>query len=678
MAFLPDLQPNHRRVGFSNRMTEGTQGNLQTTAFQGINIKGDAQDGEFAWMENMSDREYPLLAPRKQRTVVQRGLTYPMDMIGCKDGLAVIHGGFLHYGKPNEIASDSTKIDMKSYIFSETGKTTDFPSAEDEADMDFWYSTPHQLVSMGAYVLAFPQRLFYNTKWQNDEDSGDRWGNIGALSKLECPLHIQICRYDGRSYDTQNPVRSKEPPEQKYNGMLWLDTSSGTDVLKQYSYPSDSWFQVSTVYLKIQNYDPDNYPLNMGLGGNFKRYDTVRITNMDEDTFTIPDYDAQTDGGATWEIVRNQMKQLMEQELIVYDAGDNYIVVAGMLSTAVYCRPKGDKPVLIERRVPAMDYVIEHDNRLWGCHYGLNADGKFVNEIYCSKQGDFRNWYCFMGLSTDSWQTSVGAEGYFTGACVLNGYPTFFKEHCAIRIGGRLPESFTVSTTEIKGVQWGSWRSLRVIDGVAYYKGLDGVYRYDGGQAATLISDKLTHDRVYNDARAGANGRLYYLSMQDVGTKTFHLFVYDTTNGLWHREDNTMALNFASYEYDFFMIPMGDYRTGCDLVECNLREPGDVEKRVEWYTEFALTGYYDASQKYLSRYDIRLKMAVGDWVDLWIRYDDEKEWQHKGRMIGKGTGSFVIPVIPRRCDHCQLKISGRGDVRIWHVKRIYEAGGDPP
>lgn len=433
MAFLPDLQGHRRRVGYSMRMNEGTQGNLQTNEFKGINIKGDAVDGEFAWTENMTAREYPLLAPRRKRTVVQSGLTYPMDMLGGKDGLAVVHGGFLHYGTPAMIADESTKVDMRRYTL--TQRSTDFPGPDDEADMPSWYAMPRQLVSIGAYITAFPERLFFNTKWQNDTDSGPKCGNIGALSRVVTPVSIQICRYDGRDYDTQNPVRGNDPPSQRYNGMLWLDTSSGVDVLKQYTASTDSWFQVSTVYLKIQNRDPGNESINLGLGGNFKRYDTVRIRNMDEYNCTLH---GSTDA-ALWAVAKEQLKKLTEQELVVYDAGNNYIVVAGMLSAQVDCVPSVQRPLEIERRVPIMDYVVEHDNRLWGCHYGLNEDGKFVNEIYCSKQGDFRNWYCFMGLSTDSWQASIGVDGLFTGACVLNGYVYFFKENAAIRVGGKLP-----------------------------------------------------------------------------------------------------------------------------------------------------------------------------------------------------------------------------------------------
>ena len=74
-----------------------------------------------------------------------------------------------------------------------------------------------------------------------------------------------------------------------------------------------------------------------------------------------------------------------------------------------------------------MDFVIESGNRLWGCRYGKALNGETVNEIYASKLGDFRNWYCFAGISTDSYTASVGTDGAFTGAVTYMGRPIFFK-----------------------------------------------------------------------------------------------------------------------------------------------------------------------------------------------------------------------------------------------------------
>jgi hypothetical protein len=47
-----------------------------------------------------------------------------------------------------------------------------------------------------------------------------------------------------------------------------------------------------------------------------------------------------------------------------------------------------------------------------------------------------------------------------------------------------------------------------------------------------------------------------------------------------------------------------------------------------------------------------------------------------GTVRGSRVQSFLIPVIPRRCDHLQVRISGEGDCRIYQISREMEAGGD--
>ena len=76
--------------------------------------------------------------------------------------------------------------------------------------------------------------------------------------------------------------------------------------------------------------------------------------------------------------------------------------------------PSADSRPSPRRSVPEMDFVIESGNRLWGCKYGV-VDGKAVNEIYASKLGDFKNWNCYAGRSTDSYVATRGSDGPFTG-----------------------------------------------------------------------------------------------------------------------------------------------------------------------------------------------------------------------------------------------------------------------
>ena len=56
--------------------------------------------------------------------------------------------------------------------------------------------------------------------------------------------------------------------------------------------------------------------------------------------------------------------------------------------------------------------------------------------------GDFRNWQCFMGLSTDSYYGNLGTDGKFTGAITHMGYPLFFKENCLHKVYGDYPAQF--------------------------------------------------------------------------------------------------------------------------------------------------------------------------------------------------------------------------------------------
>ena len=136
---------------------------------------------------------------------------------------------------------------------------------------------------------------------------------------------------------------------------------------------------------------------------------------------------------------------------VVWARDDDYIVVTGLLDTTVN-QTVAEGAVTVKRSVPDMDFVIESGNRLWGCKYGY-VDGKTVNEIYASKLGDFKNWNCFMGISTDSYAASCGTDGQWTGAITHLGYPLFFKENCLHKVYGTFPSNFQIQTTTCRGVQ---------------------------------------------------------------------------------------------------------------------------------------------------------------------------------------------------------------------------------
>ena len=96
----------------------------------------------------------------------------------------------------------------------------------------------------------------------------------------------------------------------------------------------------------------------------------------------------------------------------------------------------------------------------------------------------------------------------------------------------------------------------------------------------------------------------------------------------------------------------------------------------DWYVESGNIGYASPDNKYVSRISIRLSMEFGTNVDFYMQYNSSGRWEHIFNMSGKGTRSFTVPVIPKRCDHFRYKIVGRGECKIHSIAKTIEEGSD--
>ena len=110
-----------------------------------------------------------------------------------------------------------------------------------------------------------------------------------------------------------------------------------------------------------------------------------------------------------------------------------------------------------------------------------------------------------------------------------------------------------------------------------------------------------------------------------------------------------------------------------------LGSEGDKEAFVPWVAESGMLGYWYPDHKYLSRYNFRLWQPEGSELTMYVEYDSSGEWQLAGRIKfkknAKGkTGSQLIPLRPRRCDHLRIKLVGRGPVRLYSMARILSMG----
>lgn len=493
---------------------------------------------------------------------------------------------------------------------------------------------PKQLVSMGAYVIIMPDKKYINTLDLTD------FGNVEAKFVTTNDVTFSLCKIDGSEYENTKPQPTApeitdEMEKDVSKIPLWIDTSSTPHSLKQYSKTSKTWVTVPTTYIKISS---------PGIGASFNQYDGVTILG-----------------------IKAEELQSLNANMVVWAKDDDSIVVIGLLD-AVTMQTVDEGEVTIERKMPLMDFVVESENRLWGCRYGVASNGAVVNEIYACKLGDFKNWNCFMGISTDSYVASCGSDGQFTGAITHLGYPLFFKENCLHKVFGNYPANYQVQTTACRGVQKGCSDSLAIVNEVLYYKSRNAVCAYDGSLPTEMSS--AFGDVSYSDAVACGHGNKYYISMKDISGE-YNLFVYDASKRLWHKEDNTAVKTFCSCRNELYFIPKGsnDIKTmfGGGTVDTD---------SVPWMAESGVIGTSSPDRKYVSRLNIRMSLDIGTRVHFYAQYDSCGEWVLLCTMNGTSLRSFTVPIRPKRCDHFRLRIVGEGDAKIYSITKTIEQGSD--
>lgn len=306
----------------------------------------------------------------------------------------------------------------------------------------------------------------------------------------------------------------------------------------------------------------------------------------------------------------------------------------------------------ITRFVPEMDFLLENGNRLWGCK---------GDTIYCSALGNPKVWEDYDNLSTGSWSCEVGSAGDFTGCVSYGGYPLFFKEDHIYRVYGRKPSAYQVEDSSDLGLERGSADSFAIAGQVLYYKSRAGFCAYAGG-VPVIIDEALGGARL-SEAVGGSDGVKYYVSVKN--GDGYELLTY--CKGMWHREDATRAEAFGWSGELYFLSGNHIWMTG----RVRTAPDGEEDEVLSW-VEFADCDGGTMSRKELQRILLRCEGRV----TARIRYDGGR-WEECAGYTGKKT-MHTLELIPRRCDHFQLRLEGRGDWKLYMLAREYGEGSDMP
>ena len=502
--------------------------------------------------------------------------------------------------------------------------------------------SPKTLAKMGAYIIIMPDKVWLNTSEKDGKyECGYMENSVAIASGKE--IKFSICEANGKSIEWHDAEYYKKN-EAKDGSYMMSINSNGTPSLKVYSATTSIWMTVASTYTQITA---------KGIGIGFEKEDGVKITtNYNGDSLDNI-------------FVNDEGEGKYSTNTYILDRTDDSITIPGIYDGKLEAFT--NMTLDVERKVPDMEYITECNNRIWGC----SKDG---HEIYCCKLGDVKNWNCFRGISTDSWAVTIGSDGKFTGAITYREYPIFFKEDSLIKISVSATGGHQTKETRCRGVQNGSHRSLAIINETLYYKSPTGVCGYNGSIPFS-ISEEFG-DVNYYEAIAGAIGDNYYISMRD-NKNVYSIFVYDSKNGIWCKEDGTKVFAFCRYKDNLYYIDSKDntMKSVNGSILFGLPEE-TTEKEFDWFVESGAIGYTSPDNKYVGRINLRITLEFGTDVHFFLQYDSCGEWEHKFNMSGTGTRTFSVPIIPKRCDHFKYKIMGKGGCKIHSVTKTIEEGSD--
>lgn len=630
----------------------GNRREQYTVAFRGVRYGEGARDGELEDSRNLTSERFPCLSPRGGRsTEGSYGSATAVFFKGkmlVVDGTKLLYGG-VEIGTVSEGEKQIVAVNSKAVIFpdkimydTETGEVRSLEASfqSDKGAVEF-LEKKILAVHMGSYTSAVLR-------------SGNKGGASSSAASISESTRPFYSKLSDVSVNSETGVitfgRTIECPmaESVPIGMLFVDASLGADgvstwgvVTARYRSPIKPVGPGGTASDKPDYYGFDydicgvqgtshiGFPGFEALG--FRVGDTVDIR-----IHRFPDYN----------------KSCTIRGFGTYTTSDGTKLPTLLFDPETFSVTGLDPGVVtIRRKVPNLTVICESSNRLWG------ADG---NTIYASALGDPTNFYTYDGLDTDSYAVAVASEGDFTGCIGYGSAVLFFKEYRLYKILGSYPSQYTMYDYTVPGVKKGSEKSLRNLNEVIYYHGREGVYRYSGG-APELISENFGLRRFQN-ASAGAEGDRYYISMQDVTSKEWGLWVYDIQRGLWLQEDGSRCLDFA--------CDGGKLYAACGTDGVWLLNPDSSGETVEWSATLARMDETVHDSKCYSRLTLRAEIQEGAWLQVEISCDGGPfqlvytDHDTKARVRD-------IPILPNRCDSFRVRLSGEGPVIIRSMVREY-------
>ena len=649
--------------------------------------KGRFHEGAMTECANMCMEEYPCAAARPRR--------YDVTNKGKSDGMEL---RYMPYPLTDAVLDDG----KLAYLCADAYSLGEEPRQMIMHGRRVW--TANAPITGGGRLLPFGNGFFTTGGIYVPDKNAD--GVRVVRAAVDGVFDATLC--DGDEDITSDTTVSDEAPESPSEGDYWYRDGYGL-----YLYDGTEWQPVPVFHVQL----------------------TADTTGMSEDAIAALKADMASLRADDVVFVR---RGHMENHQIVYDdlgAIKVYKVDADAASPYIMLNTlttPGEYRFDITRRLPVLDHIVVHDNRVWGCRYGDNGYGATVNEIYCCRLGDPTNWYQMDLTESDAFIFTVGEPGPWTGAAVLNDTVVFFKENCMVTVYGDTPSGYRAQLEYCDGVEYQSERSIVYMRGYLYYKSTAGFMRLYSGTLPVRISDALALKDRWEIAQAGTDGSRYYAQMYDMTDRTYVTWVYDGDSGEWQREDSISGsgeylVGLVPVKSGLFAVTCGEtadtltqmYVCGVRCVSspaqgvtwelfgngyetlglCGAVKDGDVylpvlpdnqaypadiaievdhvnEPEPEWAFSTGDFGHDAPVYKRIKSVAVRAYCEAGAGYDIDVMFDQNGTWvplTASGQITGEGTRRVEYRL--RRCDLYRFRFRGTGRVVIYGITHTYEYAG---
>ena len=302
---------------------------------------------------------------------------------------------------------------------------------------------------------------------------------------------------------------------------------------------------------------------------------------------------------------------------------------------------------------PDIDYVCVHDNRVFGVK---------GSTIYGCALGNIDDWTTFVDVDGNpsevgAYAVDVASPGDFKGIIEYQNHVVALKENYHHELYGSMPSNFTA--VEVSKTGTISNNSMVEVGSILYFLNGQGVMRYGGGQASNI---SLALNENYSGGVMGGDGRFIYACLYN--GVTYSLYVYDTFNGLWWREDDLQVVDFFSDGNVVYAIA----NDGC------VYKMNSGVETIAW--DFTISDLSEIGATYKKNTRIIIALYAEAETKITISTsEDRKPFTVVATYVFDDSLVKYIPISINKVSELKLKIAGNKYAEIYSIEKTIVGGG---